>query len=45
VNLDVSLEEVLPHPIRAVWAALTDRAAISDWLMQTAEAGRRGSRR
>jgi uncharacterized protein YndB with AHSA1/START domain len=37
VNLDVALEEVLPHPIQAVWAALTSRAAISGWLMQTAE--------
>jgi uncharacterized protein YndB with AHSA1/START domain len=37
VRLDVVLEEVLSHPIEAVWAVLTDRAAISDWLMQTAE--------
>ena len=37
MNLNVVLQEVLPHPIEAVWAALANRAAISDWLMQTAE--------
>lgn len=37
MNLDLAFEELLPHPIEAVWNALTDRAAISDWLMQTAE--------
>lgn len=37
MKLDVVLEEVLPHPVEQVWAALTDRAAISDWLMQTSE--------
>ena len=37
MNLDVVLEEVIPHPVEVVWGALTDRAAISEWLMQTAE--------
>jgi uncharacterized protein YndB with AHSA1/START domain len=35
MNLDVSYEELLPHPIEAVWAALTDPESISDWLMAT----------
>ena len=33
--LDVLLEEVLPHPVEAVWEALTDPEAISEWLMAT----------
>jgi uncharacterized protein YndB with AHSA1/START domain len=37
VNLGVVLEEVLPHPVEAVWSALTDAAAISDWLMPTGD--------
>jgi uncharacterized protein YndB with AHSA1/START domain len=37
MRLDVVVDEVLPHPVEAVWEALTDREAISDWLMQTAE--------
>ena len=37
MRLDVVVAEVLPHGIEAVWAALTDRAAISRWLMQTSE--------
>ena len=37
MRLDVLIDEVLPHPVDAVWAALTDRDSISDWLMQTAE--------
>jgi uncharacterized protein YndB with AHSA1/START domain len=35
MRLDVALDELLPHPIDAVWAALTDAEAISDWLMRT----------
>jgi len=35
VRLDLVLEELLPHPIEAVWRALTEADAISDWLMQT----------
>jgi uncharacterized protein YndB with AHSA1/START domain len=37
VNLDVFYEELLPHPIESVWVALTDPAAISDWLMATSD--------
>jgi uncharacterized protein YndB with AHSA1/START domain len=37
VNLDVSYEELLPHPVEAVWAALTDADSISDWLMATSD--------
>jgi uncharacterized protein YndB with AHSA1/START domain len=32
VNLDVSFEELPPHPVEAVWSQLTDAAAISEWL-------------
>jgi len=35
MNLDVVLEEVLPHPPEEVWRALTDPEAISEWLMPT----------
>jgi uncharacterized protein YndB with AHSA1/START domain len=35
VRLDVDYEEVLPHPIGAVWSELTSAAAISEWLMAT----------
>lgn len=37
MRLDVLIDEVLPHPVEVVWAALTDRDSISEWLMQTAE--------
>ena len=33
MNLDVALEELIPHPADSVWAALTDGASISEWLM------------
>ena len=35
MKLDLVFEELLPHPVEAVWGALTDAAAISDWLMAT----------
>ncbi len=35
MNLDLVFEELLPHPIEAVWRALTEPAAISEWLMAT----------
>ena len=35
MKLDVAYEELLPHPIEAVWSELTDRAGISEWLMAT----------
>ena len=37
MKLDVALEEVIPHPIEAVWALLTDAASIADWLMPTSD--------
>jgi len=37
VKLDVEYEELLPHPVQAVWSELTDAAAISDWLMATSD--------
>jgi uncharacterized protein YndB with AHSA1/START domain len=37
VILDVNLEEVLPHPVEAVWKAITDPESISDWLMATSD--------
>ena len=35
MNLDVRIEELLPHPVESVWGALTDAASISGWLMAT----------
>jgi uncharacterized protein YndB with AHSA1/START domain len=35
VRLDLTFEEFFPHPAEAVWRALTDEAAISEWLMAT----------
>ncbi len=37
MKLDVTYEELLPHPIEAVWRELTEADAISDWLMATAD--------
>jgi uncharacterized protein YndB with AHSA1/START domain len=37
MKIDVDLEELLPHPIEAVWRELTGAAAISDWLMVTTD--------
>jgi len=37
VKLDVEYDELLPHPVQAVWSELTDAAAISDWLMATTD--------
>jgi uncharacterized protein YndB with AHSA1/START domain len=34
-RLDVAFEQLLPQPIEAVWSELTDKIAISDWLMPT----------
>jgi len=31
----IDLTETYPYPIAQVWAALTDKAAISEWLMTT----------
>jgi uncharacterized protein YndB with AHSA1/START domain len=37
VNLDVAVEELIPHPVEVVWGQLTDAAAISEWLMKTTD--------
>jgi uncharacterized protein YndB with AHSA1/START domain len=37
MRLDVVLEEVLPHPVDAVWSALTSAESISEWLMPTTD--------
>jgi uncharacterized protein YndB with AHSA1/START domain len=37
VRLDLAYEEVLPHPVERVWAALTESTSISDWLMVTTD--------
>jgi uncharacterized protein YndB with AHSA1/START domain len=37
VRLDLVVEELLPHPVQAVWRALTDAEAILDWLMPTTD--------
>ena len=31
------LEELLPHPVEAVWSALTSADVISEWLMSTTD--------
>ena len=31
----IKLERTYPHPPASVWRALTDRAAVSEWLMKT----------
>jgi uncharacterized protein YndB with AHSA1/START domain len=35
MRLDLAFDELLPHPVEAVWDVLTDARAISDWLMET----------
>ena len=30
---DLAFEVVYPHPVERVWRALTDRAALAEWLM------------
>jgi uncharacterized protein YndB with AHSA1/START domain len=37
MNLDLVLDELLPHPVEDVWRALTDADAISEWLMATTD--------
>jgi uncharacterized protein YndB with AHSA1/START domain len=37
VKLDVTFDELIPHPIEAVWSELTHAAAISEWLMVTGD--------
>ena len=35
MRLDLAYDEVLPHPIEAVWDELTEADAIGGWLMTT----------
>ncbi len=35
MKLDVAFEKQLPYPIELVWAEITDKSAISNWLMAT----------
>lgn len=35
MKLDLVFDELLPHPVEAVWRALTEADAISEWLMAT----------
>lgn len=37
MRFDVDFERILPHPVGAVWKALTDRRALSAWLNETAD--------
>jgi uncharacterized protein YndB with AHSA1/START domain len=37
MKLDVEYDELLPHPVQAVWSELTSAAAISGWLMATTD--------
>lgn len=34
MRLDLFFEEIYPHPIDAVWAALSEPAALAEWLME-----------
>jgi uncharacterized protein YndB with AHSA1/START domain len=33
VRRDIAIEETLPFPVEDVWAALTDPAALAEWVM------------
>ena len=37
MSLDLEFDELLPHPVDAVWAALTSAEQISAWLMPTTD--------
>ena len=37
MKLDVVVEELLPHPVEAVWRMLTEAESISAWLMKTTD--------
>jgi len=37
MTLDVVLEDHLPHPVEAVWRALTEAESVSEWLMATSD--------
>lgn len=43
MRFDLQFERTYPHPVAAVWRALTEREALAEWLMETdfvAEFGR-----
>lgn len=43
MRFEITLERTFAHPMEAVWHALTDKAALAQWLMETdfePEAGR-----
>jgi len=44
VKFDLLFDEVFPHPIQAVWRALTDSVALASWLMSNDFAPRLGHR-
>lgn len=35
MKFEIAFERVYPHPPKKVWRALTDPAALSEWLMET----------
>lgn len=35
MRFEITFEKTYPHPAEKVWAALTDRAALGAWLMET----------
>ena len=37
MRIDLAFDELLPHPVEAVWAAITSADAISGWLMATSD--------
>ena len=44
MKLDLKFDRVLAHPVEAVWASLTDPAALAEWLMANDFQPRRGHR-
>lgn len=35
MKFDIVLERVYPHPLQALWRALTEPGALGEWLMET----------
>lgn len=35
MKFQISVDEDYPHPIEVVWAAITDRKALSEWCLET----------
>lgn len=44
MKFDLVFDEIFPHPIQAVWHALTDSVALASWLMPNDFAPRLGHR-